>query len=569
MMSWTTLGGLAVRAKTLIFAACFLSISTVARAQVLLEPVPQGANQNRECGSFANPSTPLTELRDHYTSGRWDSLQADTRTLLESCAFAVAVKTDDPALFVAVTDPQTKVPRYMPDYKRDWYLIVLATVDRDDQPLVIRYLLHEPLPYPYTSHTVGVPSELRDVKGSKENDPVTPRLVQVFLAPNKSLTLDTRIQVTETADPLKDQIADFVKAVFDPAAVIPLLKGIIAPANGAAGAARVEPRPVVASVSRIFPPYDRADYKYTDVIRAPATLDEDKSLLLRDKFDTQVDAALKLSEAADKAAADTAKSEADIRANPASTPAEKARAMARRDAAAAIAAARLRELELARELGKAANTYLRDQQTKDCSAAAFKNSCWTGLTAALTTAIETFCLSLELCPGDRENLMLLKFKEVSQPPKTVTTSASTTLSGIPYQRLSFGTLGGYIAGATSSKDRVKVDGGKVVNDPIGRALTAVVLNFHPRFDPKAPEMESGERWRAFVGGVLTPNLGMTLGGGYAFLRNLSINVGYALLVIPTMRDIDTINAAPTDGTRPFRAGGAHVGFLGFGYKFGK
>ena len=65
-----------MRAKTLIFAACFLSISTVARAQVLLEPVPQGANQNRECGSFANPSTPLTELRDHYTSGRWDSVSA-------------------------------------------------------------------------------------------------------------------------------------------------------------------------------------------------------------------------------------------------------------------------------------------------------------------------------------------------------------------------------------------------------------------------------------------------------------------------------------------------------------
>ena len=57
--------------------------------------------------------------------------------------------------------------------------------------------------------------------------------------------------------------------------------------------------------------------------------------------------------------------------------------------------------------------------------------------------------------------MFLKFKEVGQPTKTVTTSASTTLSGIPYQRLSFSALGAYILGATSSKDRVKVDGGKV------------------------------------------------------------------------------------------------------------
>ena len=416
---------------------------------------------------------------------------------------------------------------------------------------------------------MGVPAEPRDAKGSKVNEATTPRLVQVFLAPNKALSLETRIQVTETADPIQEQIADVVKAVFDPSVVVPLLKGIIPPSTAAA-APSSNKGPVFASVSRIFPPFERAEYKYSDIMRAPAMLDADKSLLLREKFENQVEAALKATEAAEKAAADANKAELEIRNSTTATAEEKARAVARRDTAIATASLRAQEHDLAKVLGPAATKYLSEQQDKNCSPAHYAETCWTGLDLTLKTAWETFCVThLDFCRTDRDDLVRLRFAEVAQPPKTTSSSASTTVTGIPYQRLSFGALGAYVAHASASTDRVKVDSGKVVADPIGRAMTAVVLNIHPKFNPKAPKMESGERKRAFIGAVLTPNLGVAMGLGYGFLRNLSINGGYALLVIPTMREEDKLNEPPANGTKPFDPGVAHVWFLGFGYKFGK
>jgi hypothetical protein len=114
---------------------------------------------------------------------------------------------------------------------------------------------------------------------------------------------------------------------------------------------------------------------------------------------------------------------------------------------------------------------------------------------------------------------------------------------------------------------VKLDGGKLAADPLGRALNAVVLNLHPPFNPKAPSMERRERLRGFLGAVITPNLGVTVGGGYGLLRALSVNAGYALLLIPTLRSGDELNVPPSDGKRPFRSGAAHTAYIGLGYKF--
>jgi hypothetical protein len=177
---------------------------------------------------------------------------------------------------------------------------------------------------------------------------------------------------------------------------------------------------------------------------------------------------------------------------------------------------------------------------------------------------EPFCASSE-----RDELVRVRFKQAATAPKTVAATASTTLSVLPSQRLSFGLVSAYIAGASTSRDRVKVDGGKLTADPLGRALNAVVLNIHRPFNPKAPSMEKSERWRGFAGGVVGPNLGVVLGGGYGFMRSLSMNVGYALLWIPTLRDDDVFGETPTDGKRPFDSGAAHTVFLGIGYKFGK
>lgn len=556
-----------MRSVSALFALALLGTPATLTGQVLLAPEPQPKNQNVKCREFPNPSTPLTELRDHYTAGRWDRLQADTRALLNSCAFAP--EPADQALFQTGTGPAGGT--YRPDYERDWYLVVLATVDRDDQPLVIRYVVHDPVPYPYSTATLGVPAEPRDRPGSRINEPATPRLVQVFLAPNRALSLETKIQVTEMANPVQEQVADVVKAVLDPSVIVPLLKGIVTPATDAAAAAAAAPSPVLATVSRVYPPFERADYKYSDVLRAPAMLDGDKSLLLREKFEGLSEAALKAAEAAEKTAADLTKAELEIRNSPTASPQEKARAVARRDTAIAAAAVRVHELELARALSAAAATYIVEHSSKDCSPALYRETCWIGLEAELNAAALTYCHgNPAFCSsGERDELMRLHFVEAGKPAKTATASSSTTLASIPYQQLSFGTLGAYIGGASAAKDRVKIDGGKVVADPIGRAMTAVVLNIHPRFNPKAPRMERAERLRAFAGAILTPNLGMAVGAGYGLLRNLSVNAGYGVLMIPTRRGIDHLNEPPSDGRQPFRTGAAHVWFLGLGYKFGK
>jgi hypothetical protein len=226
---------------------------------------------------------------------------------------------------------------------------------------------------------------------------------------------------------------------------------------------------------------------------------------------------------------------------------------------------------LAKDLSAAANTYVAAQSTKSCSPASYQETCWSGFEAALGKARLNYCLNnANFCSaGLRDELTLLHFVNVGMAEKTTAVTASTTLASIPYQRLSFGAVGAYIGGGSASRDRVKVAEGKVVADPMGRAMTAVVLNFHQRFNPKAPRMERGERWRGFTGVILTPNLGIAVGAGYGLLRSLSVNAGYGLLVTPALRDGDVLNEAPASSTKPFKAGPAHVWFVGFGYKFGK
>lgn len=544
-----------------------LLCSSTGSAQVLLAPEPQKSNQFVECGTFLNPAAPIANLRDHYLAGRWEYLQAETKKLLASCKFQR--EEADPNLFTAKSGGSTSIGT--PDYQRDWYSIVLGTVDTNDEPLVLRYLVHDPIPYAYATTLPGVPAEARDAVGSKVLASGTPRLVQVFLAASGTLTLQTRIQVTESTDPVREQVADVVKAVFDPVAIVPLLKGLVAPSSGPAAAA-ADPRPVFASVSRVFPPFSRAEYKYSDVMRAPAILDADKAILLRDKFDLHMETYIKSAESAEKAATDAIKTEEAVVKDPAATAVQKSRAGERRVAAEATAVQRAQELALATELAAGAKAYLSTQQEKDCGPVAYSESCWLNLKSRLNTIKEGFCLKPgqnSFCQGERDDLLLLRFKEIGEAPKTVNTAATSTMTAVPYQRVSFGAVSAYIAGATSKKDRVKVDGGKVVADPLGRALTAIVVNIHGRFNPKAPSMEKAERIRVFTGLILTPNLGITAGIGYGFLRNLSVNAGYGLLVVPTLREGDALDQPPSDGKRPFRVGAAHTLMLGFGYKFGK
>lgn len=551
-----------MQVKSFLISLALVLASDQLSAQVLVEPEPLPANQDVTCGQHTNPASKIAELRDHYTAGRWELLQAQTRELLNSCTFFD--ENIDKHLFVVSTGEG----RYRrPNFKRDWYMVVLATVNRQDEPLTVRYLVRDPVPPPYVNATVGVLSEPRDSQESEVCGERTPRLLQVVLAPHSALSVHTTTHVTETPDPVQEQVADFVKAIADPSVVVSLLKGIIAPASGEAAAA-AQPEPVRATLARVFPPVSRGDYKYTDVISAPPTLDAEKGVRLRARFEAVVEAATKAAEGARQATSAAVKEEQGLPS--AASESERQQAAARRRDAAEAEKLRKSEMVLAKVLGNAASEYVREKERTSCSAAKYDPSCWRGLANLLREKTTEFCVTEEtLCKADMDDLVLLKFLEVADPPKTTTASASVTFANTPYQRLSFGAVGAYVVNASLPRDRVKVDGGKLVSDPLGRAMTAVVLNVHPRFNPKAPTMERGERWRGFAGAVLTPNLGLCLGAGYGILRSLSINAGYALLVVPTLRTGDELDAPPSDGRRPLRAGPAHVAFIGLGYKFGK
>jgi hypothetical protein len=124
---------------------------------------------------------------------------------------------------------------------------------------------------------------------------------------------------------------------------------------------------------------------------------------------------------------------------------------------------------------------------------------------------------------------------------------------------------------TSGDERVKLDGGKLVTDPLRGAMGLAVVNYHPvGFDPKSEEPTFGERFRLFAGPVITPEFGLGAGVGYAIWRGVSVNVGYAQVRVNTLRRGDRLAdpaVAPSNLRRPFRDGNTGVVFVGLGFNF--
>ncbi len=124
---------------------------------------------------------------------------------------------------------------------------------------------------------------------------------------------------------------------------------------------------------------------------------------------------------------------------------------------------------------------------------------------------------------------------------------------------------------TSGDKRVKLDGGKLITDPLRGAMSLAVVNYHPvGFDPKSENPTFGERFRLFAGPVITPEFGLGAGVGYAIWRGVSVNVGYAMVRVNTLRRGDRLvnpAVAPSNLRRPFRDGNAEVVFAGLGFNF--
>ncbi len=153
--------------------------------------------------------------------------------------------------------------------------------------------------------------------------------------------------------------------------------------------------------------------------------------------------------------------------------------------------------------------------------------------------------------------------------------AETEYSNIPLAQCSFGLVSALPIRNDFSRNRVKVaDIGVYANHPLKGPLMAAIVNYHPvKYNPQSPHLQAGERYRLFVGGVLSPELGVCAGVGVAILRGLSLNAGIAYLGIPVKNDpaivlIDGLTyEKPADPIHPFKTKWGNVFFVGFGYSF--
>jgi hypothetical protein len=154
-------------------------------------------------------------------------------------------------------------------------------------------------------------------------------------------------------------------------------------------------------------------------------------------------------------------------------------------------------------------------------------------------------------------------------------SAEFKYKNSPLTRFSFGLVSSYMFGALDHKDRSKLEEGIYQPNPLRGNLTMAIVNIHPcKYDQNASKMTREERFRLFVGGVLTPEIGIGGGIGFGILRGLTVNLGCTVLridtpksAVPAIVDEEKIGTKPGYPNDPFKSEPAFVFFFGFGYNF--
>jgi hypothetical protein len=140
-----------------------------------------------------------------------------------------------------------------------------------------------------------------------------------------------------------------------------------------------------------------------------------------------------------------------------------------------------------------------------------------------------------------------------------------TLHNVPPRLLSFGAIAGGMFAIHG--DRAKVSNDKIAADPLNGTITLAAVNISMRrFDPTTVNATAAEKFRAFVGYVVTPEPGIGAGLSYLFFRGLSINAGAAQMLIMTTKGDDDIGKPVTEA-QPLKHGWGRAFFLGLGYNF--
>jgi hypothetical protein len=459
--------------------------------------------------------SPIKILTQHQTSGDWTKLQAYARELLKDFAKHAELKA------------------MIGDVTTDYYNFVWESTNADGKAVVNRVLVQMQLKPQHASRLPGVsykgPAALSEdalVQQAKAVPPVEapietvipfdgPRVFDLLLSDNPVSSLSSVYVSTPAVNPAVAQLPDVVARVN--------VFGFAAKALGTGNS----PTQIRVYVNQPVLPVSRAAIKIKDVIATrAAALD-----LLSDVETTQVN-------------------------------------LRTRQARTSACARRLND-SLKAALDAAIK---RPPPNNVCDSASDKCSALVKTTIAETyVSTVAACAPETLAPVGFDPVAAVEqeYKKLIATAGPKQTTGESTLTNTPLTRLSFGVMSGLLIGRTSLKEaRVKMDGGKIANAPLERALTMVVLNIHPQaFDAEWNRMSREERLRVFFGTVLTPDFGFTAGAGLGIVRGLAFNAGAVFLLSETVKAGEKVGDPPKDTKDPFRSQLGIGGFIGFSYAF--
>ena len=164
---------------------------------------------------------------------------------------------------------------------------------------------------------------------------------------------------------------------------------------------------------------------------------------------------------------------------------------------------------------------------------------------------------------------------VTSPPRCRPSSlaATTTLANTPYRYVSF-SLGTAVVGdivTNADEPKAKLSNGTIVADTFPKLIVQGLVNVMPwGYDPEQFSPSQRERIRAIFGVAFAPYFGVSIGGGYAITRAVSLHVSRAVLWYDTPKDgRAAIDQKPSGANidTPFRAAHTWTWIYGVTYTF--
>lgn len=503
--------------SALFLAILFVSGATGAGVPGAPAPVGAPAVLLVDDGVIGANGVPLDVLTRSYRAGNWSALQNQTAALLK----------------VALNGH-----RHQFDPRANWYQVVFVAQDSRDKPELIRFLLHEPAPLSFQDTLPGVES-----------------FYQVFVTHNPEAKYSARYDSTRTAPPIEAELAEFV-GQFDPEVLAGLLQR---PAPGGAVIFGVKPVGVTryltkVEIAKVVLSEERAAISISDRVTVP-------HVPVPKEFKRIAQSSKDLSKQFDRTA---------------------------------------RVSSCARGLATGIDTMLQnDLKPGACQPAVgtcaptqgvcdacdlggrqVGSKCWKWLACRIDVAYDAYMVKSEK-PGKAchkigvDEFGLVRevhggFANLVAGKKAAVATLSATLINRPLRRYNLGVVNAFITDDSDVDSRATLSGeNQLVADPVGGGpLTMAVLNVHPvRFNPDTKKPTSAERFRGFVGVAFAPEFG--LGGGLAIglSRSISLNIGYAWLVIDEPRAGESLDMDLVNETDPLRQTSGGVVFVGLGYRF--